>query len=76
MLNYGKCMDMYEGLIMWGGFMEEVLMMGLHHVYVLDIVYMVGALEDDKILLTMRRIKRNGEMFKMNGNVRDGNGFM
>jgi len=56
--------------------MEEVLMMGLHHVYVLDIVYMVGALEDDKILLTMRGIKRNGEMFKMNGNVRDGNEFM
>jgi hypothetical protein len=56
--------------------MEEVLMMGPYHVYVLDIVYVVGALEDDKILLTMRGIKRNGKMFKVNGNVRDGNGSM
>jgi hypothetical protein len=44
--------------------MEEVLMMGPYHVYVFDNIYVVGALENDKILLTMKRIKRNGEMFE------------
>ncbi len=56
--------------------MEEVLMMGLYHVYVLDTIYVVVALEDDRILVTMKRIKRNGEIFEMNGFVRDGNGSM
>jgi hypothetical protein len=56
--------------------MEEVLMMGVYHVYVLDTMYVVVALGNDKILLTMKRIKRNGKMFQMNGNVKDGNGSM
>jgi hypothetical protein len=63
-------------ICMRAGFMEEVLMMGLYHVYVLDTIYVVVALEDDRILVTMKRIKRNGEIFEMNGFVRDGNGSM